>query len=208
MNMKAAIVAILAVLAVVCALPAADALSISGNPDTVEFDNMNGGTISFDVINNSTGDSKITVTVTENGNKVFEDEYDVAVATEDGPSTTTIDVVMGDFTVTGNHNLTVTCTPADSFDVGQNSFNVNVVVTENILSSWTTYVVIAIAIIVVAILVYLKMRDTPKEKNTMTFEELEAQRKAEAAQKSEMKANKKASGTSTERKRYTGRKKE
>ena len=67
--------------------------------------------------------------------------------------------------------------------------------------------VIIIAVIAIVAVVYLKMRDTPKEKPEMTFEQLEEERKAKMAAKSEKKTQKTES-PSTERKRYTGKKKE
>ncbi len=202
---KATMVLAFVAVAILCFVPAsgADGASISGNPNEVTFDNMSGGTISFDVTNDSNGLFEFKVTVTENGKVVLDDGKTYSVPANE---TREISVKMGDFKSVGTHTLTVTCTPASGFD-GFNSFNVTVVVEKNILSDWTTYVVIAIAVIIIAILVYLKIRDVPKNKPTMTFEELEAQRKAEMAEKSEKRSTQKAAA-STERKRYSGKKKE
>ena len=68
-----------------------------------------------------------------------------------------------------------------------------------------TYLVVAIVIIVVAVFAYMKIRDTPKNKPEMTFEELEAQRKAEMAEKGQKKQAK--SSKTTERQRYLADKK-
>lgn len=206
MNCKA-IAIIASVLAILCIVPSAvdgDA-GIESNPDSIVFDNMNGGTISFQMWNDEYRDVTITVEVREGRNVVKETDAVLAASTdEESRKVTTVNVEMRDFKSVGSHVLTVTVT-SDDTGIDPYTFNVNVNVEKNLLSNWTTYAVIAIAVIVIAVLVYLKIRDTPKEKNTMTFEELEAQRKAEAAQKSEQKAaGKKAA--STERKRYSGKK--
>ena len=60
---------------------------------------------------------------------------------------------------------------------------------------------IIVVVIVIAIFAYLKIRDTPKSKPQMTFEELDAQKKAEKAAKAE----KKSTGL-TERERYLAEK--
>ncbi len=78
-------------------------------------------------------------------------------------------------------------------------------VSKNVLSNWVTYLVIVIVIIVIAVFAYMKIRDTPKNKPEMTFEELEAQRKAQMAEKSQKKS--KESAKTTERQRYLAGKK-
>ena len=63
--------------------------------------------------------------------------------------------------------------------------------------------------VIIVIFAYIKMRDTPKVKPEMTFEELEAQRKAEMAAKADKKQKKeKAPAPTTERKRYVAKSEE
>ena len=183
MNMKHAMVAVVALLAVVCVLPAADAAYFSGDmPDRIEIDDNDTATITFSIYSDS--NFTTTITVTEGGREIMTTERDISVGTN------TIQIQISDLSI-GTHNLRVECTPAGEFD-GFNGFNVTVVVDQSLLSNWVTYVVIIIVVIVIAIFAYLKIRDTPKSKPQMTFEELEAQRKAESSEKKRYVAEKKA----------------
>lgn len=196
MDMKKIAVALVALLAVVCILPASDAASISDRPQgTLEFDNMKGGDIDFTVRSDSA--FEMTVRVTENGKTVTETTVEIV------PGQNDISVHISDPSP-GMHQYRVECTPAGEFDY--NAFNVSADVSKNILSNWVTYAVIIIVVIVIAIFAYMKIRDTPKNKPEMTFEELEAQRKAEMAEKGQKKQAKGASG-STERQKYLANKK-
>ena len=114
-----------------------------------------------------------------------------------------------DFKSEGDHKLVITFSSDNPYDYifTPESTTVTVHVDSNVLSNWSTYLVIIIAVIAIVAVVYLKMRDTPKEKPEMTFEQLEEERKAKMAAKSEKKTQKTES-PSTERKRYTGKKKE
>ena len=119
-------------------------------------------------------------------------------------SVTEVTVDMPDFKSVGSHLLRVECTPVGQFE-GSSEFNLQVEVSKNLLSNWVTYAVIAVVVIVIAIFAYLKIRDTPKNKPEMTFEELEAQRKADMAEKAEKKQKKeKPAAKTTERRKYTG----
>ncbi len=196
MDMKKIAVAAIALVAVLCVIPVADAAEITKTPDgTLNFDNMKGGDITFTV--HSDKEFEMTVTVAENDKTVAE---------------TTVDVLIGDNTVSihisnpspGTHQYRVTCGPDTEFP-GGTGFNVTVNVSKNVLSNWVTYLVIVIVIIVIAVFAYMKIRDTPKNKPEMTFEELEAQRKAQMAEKSQKKS--KESAKTTERQRYLAGKK-
>lgn len=205
MNGKYTVIAVLAVLAfaiVPMAVDDADAEAYIDNGDVkYDFDNMDGGYITFNVDNTQGGRFTMDAEVREGGR---------TVATLSGVGipageVTEVTVNMGDFKSVGTHTLTVVCTPAGEFPSGQNTFTLTVEVEKNLLSNWVTYAVIIIVVIVIAIFAYLKIRDSPKKKSEMTFEELEAQRKAEMAAKSEKRQKKEKPETvRTERKKYTG----
>lgn len=209
----AALIAILAIaLAVVPALgDDSDALAtINNGSDEVswEFNNSDGGYISFSV-NNLNGSFTMDVTVYENYNassgtgKVVGTLENFRVPAN---GVTEIRVDMPDFTEVGTHTLTVVCTPAGQFENNGNTFTQTVEVTQTLLSNWATYAVIIVVVIVIVIFAYLKIRDSPKKKVDMTFEELEAQRKAEMAEKAEKKQRKeKPAAPTTERKRYVAK---
>ena len=201
MNCKQIIAVSAVVLFALCLMPVADAASFMDTPDgTVEVDNMNGG--GFDFVLESDSSFELTVTVSENGRELSVQTFDVS------PGVNTIHVDLGMMTSVGNHTIRVECTPANMME-GGHGFNVNVEVTQNILSNWATYGAIAVVVIVIVIFAYIKMRDTPKAKPEMTFEELEAQRKAEMAAKADKKQKKeRAPAPTTERKRYVASKSE
>ena len=193
----------LAVLLAVLAVPAFESdaeLSVTDTGSDVKFDTFNGGSLHFKVKNTSEEGCTIDVTV-KNGDKTVGSAADYKIAAS---GTTEVVVNMKDFTTAGTYNLDVDCVSNDSgnkFD-GTGHFTVHVVVEKNVLSNWTTYVVIIVAIIAVAIVVFIKIRETPKKKNAMTFEQLEEERKAKMAKK----ASKNEPAPSTERKRYLSEK--
>ncbi len=193
---KTAIVAV-ALLAVLCVLPCADAAQINNAPDgTLKFDNMSGGDISFTVRCDS--EFELTITVTEGSNEKVVAEKKTTVY----PGSNDVSIHISNPSP-GTHQYRVTCSGEESFT--NPGFNVTVDVSKNVLSNWVTYLVVAIVIIVVAVFAYMKIRDTPKNKPEMTFEELEAQRKAEMAEKGQKKQAK--SSKTTERQRYLADKK-
>ena len=206
-SMKSSRIAVLAVVLLALtivpfAADDADAVAVIDNGEgqvSWDFDNMDGGYIRFSV-NNLDGSFTMDVTVYE-GDDVVATLEGVRVAAN---SVTEVTVDMPDFKSVGSHLLRVECTPAGQFD-GSNAFNLSVEVSKNLLSNWATYAVIAVVVIVIAIFAYLKIRDTPKNKPEMTFEELEAQRKADMAEKAEKKQKKeKPAAKTTERRKYTG----
>ena len=201
MNCKQIIAVSAVILFALCLVPAVDAADIVDTPDgTVEVDNMNGG--GFDFTIESDNSFELTVTVSENGRELSVQTFDVR------PGENTIHVDLGMMTSVGTHTIRVECTPAGEMGA-QHGFNVKVEVTQNILSNWAVYGAIAVVVIVIVIFAYMKMRDTPKNKPEMTFEELEAQRKAEMAAKADRKQKKeKVAAPTTERKRYVGSKTE
>lgn len=200
MNAKQIIAVGAVMLFVVCLLPAVDAdTSITDSPrGTIEFDSMNGGDITFTVDSDTSFEMQVSVINESGGATVYTGTYQI----HSGENVVTIHFEgLGE----GDYYLNVVCSgPSGEFN-GPNSFHVNVHVNQNILSNWATYAVIIVVVIVIAIFAYLKLRDTPKDKPQMTFEELEAQRKAEMAEKAEKRQKKeKPASTGTERKRYIG----
>lgn len=200
MNAKQIIAFGAVMLFVVCLLPAVDAdTSITDSPrGTIEFDSMNGGDITFTVDSDTSFEMQVSVINESGGATVYTGTYQI----HSGENVVTIHFEgLGE----GDYYLNVVCSgPSGEFN-GPNSFHVNVHVNQNILSNWATYAVIIVVVIVIAIFAYLKLRDNPKDKPQMTFEELEAQRKAEMAEKAEKRQKKeKPTSTGTERKRYIG----
>ena len=167
MNCKQIIAVSAVVLFALMLVPVADAATIENSPSgTVEVDNMNGG--GFDFTLQSDNSFELTVTITENGRELSVQTFNVT------PGENVIHVDLGMMTSVGNHTIRVECTPANEME-GGHGFNVNVEVTQNILSNWAVYGAIAVVVIIIVIFAYIKMRDTPKVKPEMTFEELEAQ---------------------------------
>lgn len=204
-NMKAVLALAVMFVAVIGMVPMAESdadLTLTNNPTHATFDSMNGGSFSFKLIN--TGNAgEVKVTVTEGSETVYSKVHQI----EGNGTDNIITVSMGDFKSIGKHHVVVTCESLSGEPfTGKHNFSMQIDVNENVLTSWTTYVVIIIVIIVIAILIYMKVRDKPKAENTMTFEELEAQRKIEMSQKADKKS-KKSSAASTERRRYLAEKK-
>lgn len=206
--MKTGYVAAIAVLAMLAlaVVPAigedADATAyLDTTKDHFEFDNMNGGKLTFGV-DNLKGGSFVMDVVVKEGDREVASKNGINIPAGEK---TEVSIKMSDFKSVGTHTLTIECAPESQFE--KNTMTVTVEVTKNLLSNWVTYVVIVIVIIVVAVFVYLKIRDSPKKKVDMTFEQLEEQRKAEMATKGDKKRKTKEAAPTTERQRYLADKK-
>ena len=206
--MKTGYVAAIAVLAMLAlaVVPAigedADATAyLDTTNNYFEFDNMNGGTLTFGV-DNLKGGSFVMDVVVKEGDREVASKNGINIPAGEK---TEVSIKMSDFKSVGTHTLTIECAPESQFE--KNTMTVTVEVTKNLLSNWVTYVVIIIVIIVVAVFVYLKIRDSPKKKVDMTFEQLEEQRKAEMATKGDKKRKTKEAAPTTERQRYLADKK-
>ena len=200
MNAKQIIAAGTIMLLALCLVPAVDADTyISSDPsETLEFDNMNGGDITFSVYSDTSFAMDIKVVNENGGATVYTGTHSIRAGNND----VTIHV---EGLEAGDYYLNVICSGSSGEFTGPSSFHVNVHVDKNILSNWATYAVIIVVVIVIAIFAYLKLRDNPKDKPQMTFEELEAQRKVDMAKKAEKKQKKeKPVSSGTEKKRYSG----
>lgn len=174
-------------------------ISIDHYEEDPFFDTMNGGSLVF-YLQNDGGEIEVTATVTakETGNVLKTEVETVPAATAENPLYKFV-ISMGGYKSEGEHQINVTFTDENGDSVSKDMI---IDVEENIMSNWTTFVVIIVVVVIIAIIIFMKMRDSQSKKsaNTMTFEELEALRKAEMAAKSEKKAPKQP--TSTERRKY------
>jgi hypothetical protein len=149
-------------------------------------------------VNLAKGDSReVTVVVTENGEEILKTEKEVT------SETTQIELRFRLSSV-GDHELTVTCTPAYLFPTsGGNTFNketVTITVTESLWSKPTTYIAIIVVAVLIVIGFYMRMRNAPATKPDTTFTELERQQKESRGEVVE----KKPKTSATERRRYSG----
>ena len=193
----------LVVAALACMVPMAE--SDADNRITIEdydrdpfFDNMNGGSLHFYLSNSGSAlDVTGIVTIKETGKVIGTATHTVPAANAENYDFV---IGMGGYKSVGEHQIMVVFTDSEGNELASKDMIINV--NENIMSNWTTFVVIIVVIIIIAIVIFMKMRDNQGKKvaNTMTFEELEAQRKADMAAKSEKKAVKQP--TSTERRKY------
>lgn len=164
------------------------------------FDSMDGGSLTFYLANSGSAlNVTAKVTVMETGKLVKEDTQVVPSASAEDYKYV---IKMGGYKSVGEHQLKVVFYDDNEDVLAEKIMIINV--EENILSNWTTFVVIIVVIIVIAVIVFLRMRDNQSKKaaNTMTFEELEAQRKADMAAKSEKKDKAPKQPASTERRKY------
>ena len=203
--LKTAMVVAIALAAVVMVLPMEDSDGDVRITSGIEykFDTLSGGSITIPISSSYSETFTAHITVTEGSKTVFEGDKEISRDTE------SINLSMPGFKSEGYHTLEITFSTDNPYDYTFNpeSTTITVHVDSNVLSNWSTYLIIIIAVIAIVVVVYLKMRDTPKEKPEMTFEQLEEERKAKMAAKSD-KRSQKSEAPPTERKKYTGRKKE
>jgi hypothetical protein len=167
------------------------------------FDNMSGGKITIPVTYNSF-DFGLNIKVIDNYDK--EVVYNEKQTVPRGESDIVID--LSSYKSTGNHILNIELMPDLGSGASLNYYSkqVDVDVSYNIFSNWVTFAVIIAAVAIIGAVIYLRSREVSLKKdkeNTMTFEQLEAERKAEMAAKSEKKGFK-PKASATERKRYKG----
>jgi hypothetical protein len=147
------------------------------------FKNNSSGTIVVPIENTDTYKT-VTITVTASDPNDSSNIY----------TTTTVDVAGGEtgyaylsfqISSVGDHQVLITCTPADAFEsYGSGYYNtktVTVNVEKSIWTNWATYGAIAVIAILIAIAVIIKMRSAPAIKPDTTFTELDKEKKANQA---------------------------
>jgi len=207
----AAIAAVAILAAAFCLVPVAESdaadATCSINPAKAgSFDTMNGGKITIEINHNSFEfDLKITVTESGSSYKHVEEQ-----TVEKGQKE--IVIKMGDMDSAGSHTVKIVLEPAPGSGATLSWYEqaMSIKVGSNPLSNWTTYAIIVVAIVLIAIVAYVFIRGSTEKKSkeqTMTFEQLEAERKAEMAAKADKKGTQ-PKASSTERKKYKAGKKD
>ena len=207
----AAIAAVAILAAAFCLVPmeesdAAEATCSIGAAKAGSFDTMSGGKITIEINHNSFEfDLKITVTESGASYKHVEEQ-----TIEKGQKE--IVIKMGDMDSAGSHTIKIALEPAPGSGATLSWYeqNMSIKVGSNPLSNWTTYAIIIIAAVLIVIVAYVILRgssDKKAKEQTMTFEELEAERKAEMAAKADKKGTQ-PKASSTERKKYKAGKKD
>jgi len=183
-----------------------------GNFSSSGFSDNSDGTLSFNVTCNS-GDARLNFVVKE-GSQI------VGSATEDlrnGESRTIgISFRLG----TGSHDLVVTAsgnwidqdgnyigTIAES-DVSGSGSSIHVDVSASFWSGWVPYVALVFVALVIALMLYIWIRNRPKSKPALTFSDLEegkvvAPAPAAETGKKKYEAGGSSAGKTTERLKYT-----
>ena len=206
----AAIAAVAILAAAFCLVPMAEsdaeASCSIGAPEASGFDTMNGGSITIKVNHNSF-EFDLHIVVTDSDSSYKYDEWQT-VEKGDG----SIKIKMSGLDSAGTHHVTIKLTPKDGSGatLTWTTQNMTIKVGSNPLSNWTTYAIIVVAIVLIAIVAYVFIRGSTEKKSkeqTMTFEQLEAERKAEMAAKADKKGTQ-PKASSTERKKYKAGKKD
>ena len=160
------------------------------------FTDMGDGTLFVTLKNTEVISHAVTITVTENGKLLAKTTETVPA----GESSFTVELKFSLNTL-GSHTVTITCEPASLFpEIGGAPLNYNtftIDVTRSIWSSPTTYVAIIVVVALIAIGIFLQMRNAPVKKPEMTFTELEKQQKESKADTGEA-----SRSSATERRRY------
>ncbi len=200
MKMKAVLAAVLVLaMAIALAVPMeSDDGAISVQPESykITLDANNGGIVAINYVSDVSKPVTITVTDAATGEVMFENIY---TFNSTGGQKETVYVPIGPNSGTKTLNFTFS-------DPEIKGFNITVKFDAGFWSNWTVYAVIIVIAILIAALVLFKSR-TPKAKNTLTFEQVEAMKQAEREVASQPKAEKRSSGGSTERQKYLASKK-
>ncbi|MBE6514485.1 MAG: hypothetical protein II933_04495 [Candidatus Methanomethylophilaceae archaeon] len=207
----AAIAAVAIMAAAFCLVPmaesdAAEASCSIGPAQAGSFDTMNGGKITI-AINHNSFEFDLKITVTESGSTYKHVETQTIAKGQDE-----IVIKMGDMDSSGTHTITIVLEPAPGSGATLSWYeqSMSIKVGSNPLSNWTTYAIIIVAVALIAIVAFIFIRGSTEKKakeQTMTFEELEAERKAEMAAKADKKGTQ-PKASSTERKKYKAGKKD
>lgn len=126
------------------------------------------GTLHVTVNCNDSAGDVVTITVTENGNTLKSEAFNVETS---GLTTCDLQFQLSQ----GTHDLTVTVVD----ELGnKTSSSITLDVTKSIWSNITTYLAIAALAIIVLVIAVVYMRSNPKNKPTTTFTELEREKNA------------------------------
>jgi preprotein translocase subunit SecF len=207
----AAIAAIAIMAAAFCLVPMAesDAAEATCSIEPAKsggFDTMSGGKITI-AINHNSFEFELKITVTESGASYKHVEQQVI---EKGQKE--IVIKMSDMDHSGSHTIKIVLEPAAGSGATLSWYEqaMSIKVGSNPLSNWTTYAIIIVAVALIGIVAYFIIRGNTEKKSkeqTMTFEQLEAERKAEMAAKADKKGTQ-PKASSTERKKYKAGKKD
>ena len=164
------------------------------------FDSRTAGNVSITIKNNTYVEATVDVYITyQNSSEVISSVRGVVIPIDEE------NVVNLNFMIDsqGDKDLTIWAesktsdakffTGVEKSVVGHN-FTINV--EQSIWSNWGTYIAIIIIIAIVGIAIFLKYRNAPKAEQTVTFTELEDQKRSKRAQGVSSKA------PTVERKRY------
>ncbi|MFA6802339.1 MAG: hypothetical protein WC153_04485 [Candidatus Methanomethylophilaceae archaeon] len=188
------------------AAPVGNCLMIdTSSISTGGFDTRTAGYVDVTIINNTAAQASVLVFVTyENGTSRLAEK--TVTVDAGGSSMVTLNFTIGS---AGTKNLTIWGESddaeflTDSDDNTLNYANFTVGVKESIWSSWTTYAAIIGIVALIALAVFLKYRNAPRAEKTVTFTELEEQKKGRSVQKST-----RAKAPTTEKKQYQGKRKQ
>jgi len=171
-------IALILAMACVCIIPADD--SDAAKVQSITLDNgkniniSSGDSITLSLTYTSTSNPSCTITVYETSNpskKVLTQDV-IFKAGE------TITLTLDPFKMSGSSSTNM-CIEFSNDVYDKLYFTVNF--TKSPWDNWGIYAAIAIVAILIIIFVVWKTRNTPKEKNQLTFEQVEAQKQAEKA---------------------------
>ncbi|MEA4977093.1 MAG: hypothetical protein VB016_00845 [Methanomassiliicoccaceae archaeon] len=169
------------------------------------FDTRTAGYVDVTIKNNTAAQATVLVYITyENGTSKLAQK----IITVDAGSSTKVTL---NFTIDspGTKNLTVWGESddaeflTDSSDNELNYANFTINVDESIWSGWTTYIAIIAIVALIALAVFLKYRNAPKVEKSITFTELDEQKRGKASQKTVA-----AKVPTTEKKQYQSKRKQ
>jgi len=169
-----------------------NSISWSGSND------RSSGTLVVPLKSTESNDQDITITVTDSNNNI------VVTNKVTVPGNSTLNAELSIRMGAGSHDLTITCVADNPVFLlpNGNSTNTQVIpftinVTQSVLSKPTTYIAIAIVVILIVIGVFLYTRNAPTKKPETTFTELERQKR-----ESREEAEEAPKTSATERKKY------
>lgn len=181
----------------------ADGVRIKGDAWGEGFSNSGDGTLYVTLENQDKDAYEITIKVfLGKGGKVLADETFSVPAYAEGDNVYTAELRFR-ISDSGTHDLYIECTPKGLFPLTpsgtvMNFTEITVNVSESIWSKTSTYLALIVVAVLIAIAVYMRMRNAPITKPKMTFTELERQKAADRGEAPPVPAK----TASTERRKY------